>query len=151
MTAPIDHESVALWNPEWSVICPDFEGAPARVHEYQGRENVLLTHPISRTEPSALERTVALPKGSAAVLTFLVAADSRGDWELRTVVNGKILQKQLISHSDGWKRIAVDLSQYAGQTVKLRLENAANDWNYEFGYWSSIELKGLGTQRASAN
>jgi hypothetical protein len=25
----------------------------------------------------------------------------------------------------------------------LRLENAANDWNYEFGYWNEINLSSL--------
>jgi hypothetical protein len=42
---------------------------------------------------------------------------------------------------DRWKLISIDLSSYAGKKVKVRLENVANDWNFEFGYWSDIQLK----------
>jgi hypothetical protein len=140
---PVDRESVALWNPDWRVICPDFEGAPAKLSEYAGRKNVLMTHPVSRNEPCGLERTFEVPKGQRTFLALRVAADERGDWELRVLVNGKILQKQLIDHKgDRWKEVTVDLTPYAGKKTHLRLENAANNWNYEFGYWSDIQLKG---------
>jgi hypothetical protein len=43
--APRDLESVALWNPEWRVVCPTYAGAPAKLSEYAGRPNVLMTHP----------------------------------------------------------------------------------------------------------
>jgi len=147
---PIDRESVALWNPEWWIICPDFEGAPAKLTEYGGRRNVLKTHPISRKEACALERSVELPKSKKAVLSFYAAADERGDWELRVVADGKVLDKEIISHDgDRWKQIRVDLSSYAGKTVKLRLENAANDWNYEFGFWSDVQISEAEEKTAS--
>ena len=98
---PTDHESVALWNPEWRVICPDFEGAPAKLSEYAGRSNVLMTHPINRSEPSALERTIEVPNGEKTTLSFHVAADARGNWELRVLANHKLLRLQLIDHQQG--------------------------------------------------
>lgn len=137
-----DRESVALWNPEWRVICPDFEGVPAKLTDYAGRKNVLMTHPASRDEASALERVIQVPTGGKTSLIATVAADERGDWECRVVVNGQTLKKQTIDHNgEPWKEIEADLSTYAGKTVTVRLENAANDWNYEFGYWAGIEMK----------
>jgi len=35
----------------------------------------------------------------------------------------------------------VDLTHYAGRRIVVRLENAASDWNFEFGYWSDLRLE----------
>jgi putative heme-binding domain-containing protein len=138
---PTDRESVALWNPEWRILCPDFEGAPAKLVQYAGRNNVLMTHPIDRSQPCALERSLTVPKSSHSVLSFYAAADSRGDWELHVLANGRQIHKELIEHTgEPWKKIVVPLDRYAGKKVDLRLENAANDWNYEFGYWCDIRI-----------
>jgi putative membrane-bound dehydrogenase-like protein len=144
--APIDRESVSLWNPEWTVDAPDFEGTPRKHVEFAGRRNVLETHPHSREQASGFEREVTLPAtGKAAALRFSVAAHEKGDWELRVLANGKPLLKQTVSRSDSgekvWQEFAVDLSAFAGQTVKLRLENAANGWAWEFGYWSDVRIE----------
>lgn len=136
-----DRESVALWNPDWQVLCPDFEGAPARLTDYAGKSNVLMTHPFSRTEPCALERTVEVPKGQKASLSFNVAADERGDWELRILADGKLLRRRLVEPTgDRWKQITMDLTPFAGRKINLRLENAANDRNYQFGYWTALQI-----------
>jgi hypothetical protein len=143
VTPPIDMESVALWNPDWRVLCPPFEGAPAKQSEFQGRRNVLMTHPVDQTTPSAILRTLAVPAGGAT-LRFGVAAHERGDWELRVFAGRELLQKQLVDRAGGtWKEITIDLKRFAGQSVDIRLENAANGWNFEFGYWSAIEVTPL--------
>src|SRR5205814_1294135 len=107
---------------------------PARLTDYAGRKNVLMTHPFSRTRACALERILEVPAGQRTVLSFFAASDDRGDWELRVLADGKPLQKKLIDQTgDRWKHITVDLSSFANEKINLRLENAANDWNYEFG------------------
>jgi hypothetical protein len=40
------------------------------------------------------------------------------------------------------------LAAFAGKQVELRLENHANDWAYEFGYWSDIQLRTAKQARA---
>ncbi len=141
--ASIDHESVALWNPEWRVVAPDFEGTPAKLVEFAGKRNVLLTHPFDREKPAALERELTIPAGQKTTLKFSVASHERGDWELRVLANGKPLHKQSIAHkhADAWHPVTVDLTPLAGQKVTLRMENAATGWSWEFGYWSGIEVK----------
>ena len=136
-----DGESVALWNPEWRLTCPDFEGAPQKLVEYAGRKNVLMTHPFNPETGAALERTIEVPAGKRTSLAVDVASHDQGDWELRVLVDGKLLKKQLVSKSgDRWKQIQVDLSASAGRKAVVRLENFANDWAWEFGYWGGIEL-----------
>jgi putative heme-binding domain-containing protein len=145
---PIDMESVSLWNPDWKVNAPEFEGTPRKLTEYAGRRNVLMTHPKDRSTPSALERMLTVPK-SGGSLNVSVAAHEQGDWELRVTVNGRLVRKELVDRSGPrWKPVTVDLKEFAGSTVRLRLENAANGWSNEFGYWSDISFD-TGTQRAA--
>lgn len=140
-----DGESVALWNPQWRVLCPEFEGAPTKLPEYAGRKNVLMTHPIDRQTGAALERTIEVPAGRKTLLTLSVAADERGDWELRVLADGHLLRQQVVDKNGArWKKVDVDLSAFAGKRTVIRLENCANDWAWEFGYWSDIEVKTAG-------
>ena len=137
-----DGESIALWTPGWQVECPDFEDAPSKFPEFAGRRNVLMTHPVDSKTPAAIVRAVNLPREVKSVLTFSVAAHEQGDWELRVLVEGEVLRREKVTH-DGprWRDVRVDLSSYAGRRVVVRLENAANDWKWEFGYWSDLRLE----------
>ena len=139
----VDWESVSLWNPQWRVIAPEFEGTPVKLLDYAGKQNVLLTHPFDREKPAALERELTIPAGQKTTLKFNVAAHEKGDWELRVLANGKPLHKQTVVRkgNEVWQPVSVDLSSLAGQKVALRLENAANGWSWEFGYWAALELK----------
>jgi hypothetical protein len=138
----IDGESVALWNPDWRVIAPTFEGSPVKLPEFEGKRNVLMTHPFDQKRGASLERTVAVPAGRKTVLSVDVAAHEQGDWELRVIVEGKTLQAETVDHSgDRWKSIRCDLTPYANRTVSIQLENCANNWHYEFAYWSNLQIE----------
>ena len=95
---------------------------------------------IDARTPAGLERTLNVST-SGGTLHFAVAAHDQGDWELRVLVDGQLLKRQVIDHGGPrWKEITVDLKSSAGRSIALRLENAANDWNFEFGYWANLEL-----------
>lgn len=137
-----DGESIALWNPEWRVECPDFEGAPAKLPEFAGERNVLMTHPWDADRPAALVRKLTLPAGQRAVLRFKVAAHEQGDWHLRVVADGERLHEQPVTRDGGrWQDVKLDLTRFAGRMVVLRLENAASGWNWEFGYWAALRIE----------
>lgn len=137
-----DGESLALWAPEWQLVCPEFEEAPAKLPEFAGRRNVLLTHPVDERTPAALVRSLTLPASGRAKLKFSVAAHEQGDWELRVKVEGEVIHRQTVSHEgERWKAVQIDLSQFANRRIVLRLENAANNWSYEFGYWADLRLE----------
>ena len=100
-----------------------------------------MTHPVDRQAGAALERSIEIPSGKRTALLFSVAAHERGDWELRVLINGQTIKKQLVDHTgERWKPIRIDLSPFAGQKALIRLENCANNWAWEFGYWSGLEI-----------
>ena len=66
-----------------------------------------------------------------------------GDWQLRVLVGDEVLDDRIISYanvSDEWLELEYDLTKYAGQHAELSIENSANDWKNEFGYWSYIKI-----------
>ncbi|WP_395749815.1 PVC-type heme-binding CxxCH protein [Prosthecobacter sp.] len=138
----IDWESVSLWNPDWKVAAPDFERTPMKLSEYYGRKNVLLIHPFpDKKTPAGFERKFKVEPGKTK-LTATVAADDRGDWTAKAVVNGQVIKELTVDHEKPrWKTIEVDLSKFAGQEITLRLESHANGWNMEFAYWGGITLE----------
>ncbi len=143
----IDGESIALWNPEWKVVAPDFEGSPAKLPEFEGRRNVLMTHPFDQQKGAALERSITIPSGRKTVLVVNVAAHEQGDWDLHVLVDGKVVKNEKIDHDgERWKTISVELTPYGGQKISLRLENCANDWHYEFGYWNNLQIRSTDVQ-----
>ncbi len=136
-----DGESVALWNPGWRVESPAFEGAPRKYPELAGQVNVLMTHPLDERTPAALVKKLMLPAGQKATLRFKVAAHEQGDWELRIKADGELLHRQTVTH-DGprWTDVSLDLARFGGRVVVLRLENAANGWSFESGYWADLRI-----------
>jgi len=140
-TSNTDGESVALWNPEWKINVPEFEGTPAKLPEYHGKHNVLVTHPFDQNKPATIERVIDLSPDKTTTLTFDVASHDKGDWELRVYAGDKLLKRELIGHDGArWHNISIDLTPFARSKLPLRLENRANDWNWEFAYWSDLRL-----------
>lgn len=140
--SPSDGESVALWNPEWRVIAPDFEGTPRKLPEYHGRRNVLMTHPQDQVKGARLQRTIDVPAGQQTTLTLSAAAHDQGDWELRVFADDELLLKRSIDRAgERWKTVTVDLSKFAGKKINLVAGNFASGWNYEFGYWADFKVE----------
>jgi putative membrane-bound dehydrogenase-like protein len=136
----IDWESVSLWNPDWKVNAPDFERTPVKLAEYHGKTNVLLMHPFTdKKTPASFERKLKVEKTK---LKFSVAADDRGDWLVKVLVNGQEVKAVTVDHEKPrWKAVEVDLAKWKGQDVTLRLEAHANGWAWEFAYWHGITLE----------
>ncbi|MDR2116536.1 MAG: ADP-ribosylglycohydrolase family protein [Planctomycetaceae bacterium] len=136
-------EVVAKFFPGWRLTdCgPDMD--PGFRAEYSGKKNVVMTHPKSRGEACVLTKNVTIPKNKKTTLKLVVAAHDAAkaefDWELIVKADGKELLKQRIAGD--WKEITVDLSGYAGKTVKLELLNQPNGWSYEAGYWHEISIQ----------
>ena len=136
-------KAVAKFAPGWAVANCGGEMDPGLRAEWGGRKNVLVTHPLSTSTPCVLSRTVAVSPGGA-ILRLLVAPDPRGDWTLVVKADGKEIKKQKIGKSaakGGWQTVTVDLAARAGKSVKLELENRADGWSWEAGYWAEIAVE----------
>jgi hypothetical protein len=119
------------------------EGGLALLAEHAGRPGVLRTHPIDRETPTVLVRKLRVPKNKRTRLVLDVAHDAQGDWQLVVRANGQPLQETDVASqttAQGWREVTVDLTPLAGQEVELQLENRANGWHYEFGYWGSVDV-----------
>jgi len=128
-------------NAAWVISCsPDSSFLPAILPGFQGRTRVTQTHPHNQDKPGTLERDVTIPAKKKATLSFWVNHAGGADWELRVVVDGTTLKKELIGGELIWRQFSFDLSPHAGKTVKISLQNAANDWSSEFAYWSDITI-----------
>lgn len=141
----IDWESVSLWNPEWKVVAPEFEGTPVKLPEFRGRKNVLKLHPFDgdRTKPGALERKLAVSAEKPGTLKFAVAAHDQGDFELVVRIDGKEAVRQLVKPGapGGWADVSVPLAPWKGREVLVRLENHANNWEWEFSHWADVRVE----------
>ena len=113
---------------------------PGLRNEWMGRRNVMLTHPHSTEVPCVLFREFEVPAGRKTALEFAVSNHPKGDWKLVVRIDEHDVLAKSIEDSQ-WKEFRVDLTEYAGKTVTLELENRATGWAYEAGYWSRIEIE----------
>ncbi len=104
----------------------------------------LVTHPESKQTPCYLLRQLKVPAGKKTELEVSVSHHPHKDWELVIKVDNTVIAKQIVSADtvtdNGWLVKKIDLSKYAGQEVTLKLENRANDWEWEHGYWSGVTV-----------
>jgi hypothetical protein len=129
--------------PGWKITKCGGEMDPGLREELRGRQNVLVTHPLSQTVGCVLTRTVNLPPNRKSVLKLEVGHDARGDWDLIVRANGEQLLRQTIGPETtklGWTEVDVDLTQFAGKSVKLELVNEPTEWRYEAAHWSKIAV-----------
>lgn len=136
--------AVEKFAPGWTVKDCGSDMDPGMRDQYLGRENVLVTHPLSESNPCSLSTKLEVPDSKKAGLRLDVAPDPRGDWVLVVRADGKTIAEEKIGKDtvadDGWKSVTVDLSEFAGKTVNLELLNKANGWSWEAGYWSKIDI-----------
>ena len=142
--------------PEWQrtiqMVAPGFQvlngGEGGVVHHKVFRNEVAVqTHPLNRYNPSSLDRQLAIPEVGRTSLNMRVSHHPHGDWQLNIVVNGNPLFKQIVGAKtvdrSEWLDVSVDLTRFAGQTIKLSIENragGANDWANEWAYWNKVEV-----------
>ncbi len=129
--------------PGWKInrCGPDMD--PGLRTEWNGRQNVLLTHPLKQGIGCVLGKQVDVPAGKAAALKLVVANHPKGDWLLIVRADGQTLLEQTIGRegtAGGWISLNVDLAPVAGKSVKLELVNQPNGWKWEGAYWADIAV-----------
>lgn len=148
MAAWAEEKKKGPWRA-WRIASSGERGCPQYLDAWQGRSRVLMIHPLSREIPGTLERDVEIPAGRKAALSFWAAPHENGDWLLRVIADGReLLRQEIAPKNSGWKEFRVDLSAFAGRKVALRLENAANNWDWEYGLWSDVVVRLEGEEGA---
>lgn len=102
------------------------------------------THPLNRQTPCVIHRKIAVPEGKKTSLKLSVSHHPHGDWQLRVLANKEVLADQIVGAKtvsrNEWLDVHVDLTKFAGEKIKLSLENRANDWHCEWAYWNEISV-----------
>ncbi len=125
----------------WSVENCGSDMDPGMRYEFRGKQDVLMTHPLNEEQACVLSKRVKIPTGKKTVLHLDIGHHPEGDWTLIVKVDGEPVREAKVGlTTNGWIGVNVDLSAYAGQTVLVELLNQADGWNYEAGYWKTIEL-----------
>ena len=139
-------EDVSKFAPGWKVTSCGPEMDPGLHEQAMGKSNVLVTHPLDRRTGCQLSRELKLPADKETVLRLTVGHHPEGDWALIVAVNGKQMVRKVVGKEtapDGWMETKVDLSEFAGEKVKLELINHPTGWAFEAGYWAEIALVSL--------
>jgi hypothetical protein len=112
--------------------------------EWEGKKNVLVTHPLDQGTGCVLSKSVEVPAGKKTVLHVVVGHDPQGDFDLIVRVDGKQIVRKPIgakTATNHWVTEDVDLSDFAGKTVKIELVNQPTGWAYEAAYWAEISVR----------
>jgi hypothetical protein len=141
------------WNKDWALERAGFGGAGGGMRGIRGITyldgDVLATYPRDEVRGVVLRRSVTL--GNAATLRFKVGVEVGRAWQLQVYVNDKKVLDKLIDGlfesgtSDGrqWEEIKVDLADYSGQEVVLRLYQRVLIPHHEAGnaYWRDLMVQ----------
>jgi hypothetical protein len=113
--------------------------------EERGKKNVVVTHPAEKENPCILTKKLDVPAGKQTALLLSVTHQlPAGDWDLIVRADGKELLKQTVSKEtvkDGWLDARVDLTPFAGKTVRLQLLNQPTGFDGEGAYWGRLEIE----------
>ena len=138
----------AKWNKTIQSIAPGFhvenvgEGGVVALNSFRN-EKAVQTHPLDKKTPCVLKRKLSVPKGKSTFLKTRVSYHAHGDWQLRILANKDVLHDQIINFNnikEQWLELKIDLTKYAGKDIELTLENRANNWAWEFGFWSYVKI-----------
>jgi hypothetical protein len=113
------------------------------LHDELRNRKALQTHPLNRQEPCIIFRDVKVPASGKTNLQLTVSHHPHGDWQLRVLADDQILHDQIVNAdavTQEWLTVNIDLSTFAGKTIRLTIENRANDWANEWAYWHAIEM-----------
>ncbi|HPC60972.1 MAG TPA: ADP-ribosylglycohydrolase family protein [Verrucomicrobiota bacterium] len=135
--------AVAAFAPGWKIEDCGAEMDPGLRAEFGGRKRVLVTHPADPQTGCKLSRQLTLPPAGKHILRLVVGHDPNGDFDLVVRANGEQLLRKTVgpkTATGGWLTEEVDLSAFAGKTVKLELINQPTGWAYEAAYWGEIAL-----------
>ena len=137
------------WQSRIQKVAPGFqvsnvgEGGVVE-HKVFRNKMAVQTHPLDKGTACTLFRKLKLPPNKKTRLKMRVSHHPHGDWELRILVDKKLVTKHLVASktvSDTeWLDVEVDLSRYAGKLIRLDIQNKANNWMNEWAYWNYIQI-----------
>ena len=145
-------ELTKYWNADWTLERAGLGGGSGGIGGIRGNthleEDVLATYPRDPARGLVLRRNLKL--GNDAVLTLEAGADGKRAWDLEIYCGNKMLLRRRIDggvnakpEERHWESIRVDLKEFAGQEVQLRLYQRVLLPNRVPGnaYWRNLKVE----------
>ena len=107
---------------------------------------VIHIHPKSRHLHATLYKQFRVPKGKKSYLKYVAGHDPHEDWLLAITVNNEILTYKTIGSqttrkNGGWLEGKLDLSEFAGQNISLKVESRSNKKHVlNYGYFNELKI-----------
>jgi hypothetical protein len=121
---PPMEQAVAAVLPGWSLSKCGYGSSPGLYPELSGKKNVLVT-PKVWGQDVVLSKRIAIPAGQTTTLTLSVGRQLWSRTEIGVRVGETTLESLSVDRAttdaQGWVDVNVDLSDYAGQEVKLEM------------------------------
>lgn len=140
LSVPIMPTEMAAWNPSWRLVACGTDMQPGIYRKFS-RDNVLLIHPVDKEKPAVIAADISVPPMKKPLLAIDVTSDPKGDFVLKVFVGDSCVKEKPVASHGRWQTVNVDLSEYAGKTIPVRIEAHANGWQFEAAYLASVQLK----------
>lgn len=107
---------------------------------------VIHIHPKSRHLHATLYKQFRVPKDKKSYLKYIAGHDPHEDWLLAVTVNDKILKYETVGSETtgdhgGWLEGKLDLSEFAGQNISLKVESRSNKkFVLNYGYFNELKI-----------
>ncbi|MFT5527378.1 MAG: hypothetical protein ACI9HK_005360, partial [Pirellulaceae bacterium] len=126
--------------PGWSIFSGMSDDKTGLHVELAGRSAVLSTK--AHTQPTRLAARVDVPDSDKPFLYLNVSCGPLVPSRLNVRINGIVMLQHILlpDPQDQWQRLAIDLSDFSGQTVSMTIVHGAPKGDAAYAYWSGIEL-----------
>ena len=105
---------------------------------------VIHIHPKSRHKHATLYKQFRVPKGKKSYLKYVAGHDPHEDWLMAITVNDEILVYKTVGSmttDNGWLEGKLDLSEFAGQSISLKVESRSNKkFVLNYGYFNELKI-----------
>jgi len=137
-TGPSALTEFSKYAPGWKV---NPEASLGLLQLVNGKRNVFVTYPPNKDTECTLAKRVDIPASLQTLLRLKVGHDPRGGYTLIVRANDKELYSWDVV-KEPWINVAVDLSEYAGETITLELVNKPSRfWSNEWAYFKEITIE----------
>jgi hypothetical protein len=145
--------AAAEWWDEWQNEnqWTDHHNFWGPVDDGPGHPQAFRTGVGSQAAPFKWVRSVAIQRGVNSTLHFETHACGYGEqpqnnnWDLKVVVDGKVILAKNLHFGDGWQSWDIDLSSSSGRTIRLELWNAMPDDHYwPWAIWDNVRFAAKG-------
>ncbi|MCC6795182.1 MAG: ADP-ribosylglycohydrolase family protein [Candidatus Hydrogenedentes bacterium] len=140
LAIPISATEMAWWDPKWTLVACGTDMEPGLRGRALGRDNVLVLHPVSESTPAAMTASFHVPAGGRPELRIDTASAKQGDYVLKVFINNEPKIEKIIDTKGEWTTVTFDLMPYTNKDIDIRIENAANGWSYEAGYFGTVTV-----------